>query len=220
MNVRKIKNFIKIIFGIPKSLVFNVTKFGLIEGIKLPIIVSNNTILKDISGEIILKNPKTFGVRIGFGSTDNYSWKHEKTIFKNRGQLVFEGKAKLGFGSVISNSGYLNIGNNFSISCKGSIICRKKIVIGNDCLMSWDTLIMDTDHHPIFFEKQRINEDQEIVIGNKNWIGAKSTILKGVEIGDNNVISLGAILTKSFLVSNKVIAGIPAKIVKDNVQWS
>ena len=120
MNVRKIKNFIKIILGIPKSLVFNVTKFGLIEGIKLPIIVSNNTILKDISGEIILKNPKTFGVRIGFGSTDNYSWKHEKTIFKNRGQLVFEGKAKLGFGSVISNSGYLNIGNNFSISCKGS----------------------------------------------------------------------------------------------------
>ena len=220
MNIKKIKNFVKIVLGIPKSLVFNVIKFGLIEGIKLPIIFSSNTVFKDISGEIIINNPKTFGIRIGFGNTDNYSWSHEKTIFKNTGKLIFNGKAKIGFGSAISNTGYLSIGNNFSISCKGSIVCRKKIIIGDDCLMAWDTLIMDTDHHPIFEGNERINYDKEIILGEKNWIGAKSTILKGVTLGDNNVVSLGTIVTKSFLVNNKIIAGIPAKIVKENVQWS
>lgn len=219
MNVKKIKNLIKIILGIPKSLVFNVAKFGLIQGIKLPIIFSSNTLLKDISGEVIINNPKMFGIRIGFGNTDNHSWKHEKTIFKNSGKIIFCGKAKIGFGSVISNSGYLSIGNNFSISCKGSIICRKKIVIGEGCLMAWDTLIMDTDHHPIFEENKRINEDEEIIIGEKNWIGAKSTLLKGVKLGDNNVIALGSILTKEFVVNNKIIGGIPARILKDNIEW-
>lgn len=215
----KQKDIIRYIQGLPKSFYFNLKMFGFRRACTFPVVLSKNVLLEDISGEVILKNPKPFGVRIGFGHTDIYSWKNEKTIIKNSGKIIFEGKSKLGFGSAISNEGNLEIGDNFSISFRGKIICRKKIKIGKNSLMAWDTLIMDTDHHPIFEGDKRINDDKEIIIGEKNWIGAKSTVLKGVKLGNNNVIALGAIVTKEFIVNNKVIGGAPARILKENIEW-
>lgn len=62
--------------------------------------------------------------------------------------------------------------------------------------MSWDTLIMDCDQHPIYSGEKIVNENKTIVVGRKNWIGAKSTILKGVILGNNNVVALGSCSNK------------------------
>lgn len=54
-----------------------------------------------------------------------------------------------------------------------------------------------------------------IKIGNNVWIGANSLILGGVNItGNNVVIAAGSVVTKSFSESNVVLAGCPAKIIK------
>ena len=54
-----------------------------------------------------------------------------------------------------------------------------------------------------------------IKIGNNVWIGANSLILGGVNItGSNVVIAAGSIVTKSFSESNVVLAGCPARIIK------
>ena len=53
-------------------------------------------------------------------------------------------------GSRIANSGVLSFGDRFSISANSSIICTDKITFGDDVLISWDSLIMDTDFHSIF----------------------------------------------------------------------
>jgi maltose O-acetyltransferase len=52
-----------------------------------------------------------------------------------------------------------------------------------------------------------------ITIGNNVWISANATICPGVTIGDNVVVGAGAVVTKSF-PSNVVIAGVPAKIIR------
>ena len=44
-------------------------------------------------------------------------------------------------------------------------------------------------------------------------------ILKGVTIGDNCIIGAGSIVTKPFDKGNVIIAGVPAKIVKENINW-
>ena len=50
------------------------------------------------------------------------------------------------------------------------------------------------------------------------WIGTKATILKGVKICDGAVIAAGAVVTKD-VPAKCLVAGVPAKIVKENISW-
>lgn len=51
-------------------------------------------------------------------------------------------------------------------------------------------------------------------IGNNVWIGPGVKMCGNITIGDNVVIGAGAVVTKSF-PSNVTIAGVPAKIIKE-----
>ena len=53
----------------------------------------------------------------------------------------------------------------------------------------------------------------EVVIGDNVWIGDKSTILSGVQIGDSCIIAANSVVTKS-LPSFCIAAGNPCKILK------
>lgn len=55
---------------------------------------------------------------------------------------------------------------------------------------------------------------QGIQIGNNCWIGAGVVFLDGAELGDGCVVGANAVVTKKF-PRNTVIAGIPAKIVRN-----
>ena len=53
----------------------------------------------------------------------------------------------------------------------------------------------------------------DIVIGNDVWIGAKSTIMSGVNIGDGAVVGGGSVITKD-IPSYAIVVGNPGKVVK------
>lgn len=53
-----------------------------------------------------------------------------------------------------------------------------------------------------------------VSIGDKCWIGMNSVILPGVILGENTVVGAGAVVTKSFEAGHCVVAGNPAKIIK------
>ncbi|EJE8523636.1 hypothetical protein R6233_002049 [Vibrio parahaemolyticus] len=50
-------------------------------------------------------------------------------------------------------------------------------------------------------------------IGNDVWIGAKSSIISGVSIGDGVVIAAGSVVTKD-VPPYSVVGGVPAKVIK------
>ena len=52
-----------------------------------------------------------------------------------------------------------------------------------------------------------------IHIGNNVWIGDKATVLGGITIGDNVIVGANSVVTHD-VPSNCVVAGIPAKIVR------
>lgn len=54
-----------------------------------------------------------------------------------------------------------------------------------------------------------------IVIEDDVWIGANVVLLPGVRIGKNSIVGAGAVVTKSFPKVNCVIAGNPAKVIKE-----
>ena len=58
-------------------------------------------------------------------------------------------------------------------------------------------------------------ECQPIIIGDNCWLGANAIILPGVKLGNHVVIAAGAVVAKSFEQHDILLAGVPARIVKN-----
>ena len=66
---------------------------------------------------------------------------------------------------------------------------------------------------------KRINPSRDIVIGNHVWIGTQVTCLKGARVADNCIIGACALVTGTFPEGNCALAGVPAKVVRRDVNW-
>ena len=90
------------------------------------------------------------------------------------------------------------------------------IEIGEDFTCGRDVVIRSFDGHTIERDGYKVSEP--IKIGNHVWVGQGATILKGVTVGDGAIIASGAIVTKD-VPAHSIVAGVPAKIVSENVKW-
>ena len=211
------------LLSIPKSLYFCLHYFSIPVALKLPVIVCYRTRLSDLHGEVELPNKiKTGMIRIGFGGVGIFDEKRSRTMWQVAGKVIFKGSASIGHGSRISVNEHavVEFGNHFCITAESHLVSSKEIKFGDDVLISWQCLIMDTDFHKIWCNGKVTNNDQCIVIGNHVWIGCRNTILKGVHIGDGCIIGAGSNVVKSVNTTDAVIAGNPAKVLKTGIQWS
>jgi acetyltransferase-like isoleucine patch superfamily enzyme len=87
------------------------------------------------------------------------------------------------------------------------------IFIGDDALIGHNVVLATLNHdlNPVH-RKDLI--PRSIHIGNNVWIGSNSTVLGGVTIGNNAVIAAGSVVTKN-VPENTVVAGVPAKVIKE-----
>lgn len=106
----------------------------------------------------------------------------------------------------------LNAGSFINSDCK--IRCSHSIEIGRDCAISHDFTIMDSDVHYL----NGSNNTYPVKIGNHVWIGTRVTILSGVTVGDGAVIAAGS-LVKNDVPAHSLVAGVPAKVVRENIEW-
>ena len=144
-------DFFNIVSSIPKTLRFNLHYFPLKTALKLPVVVSHRTYLRELHGKVELpENVETAMIKIGFGDVGHYDRKRSRTIWQVSGTVSFGGKASIGHGSKISVRGDLKLGADFNMTAESTIVCAKEIRFGDDCLLSWDILVMDTDEHPLY----------------------------------------------------------------------
>ena len=115
--------------------------------------------------------------------------------------------------------GILTIGNNVRMSAT-AIICNHEITIGNNVVIGGNTVIYDTDFHTLNADirKDRLLDKKSaksgsVCIGDNVFIGAHTTILKGVTIGNNAVIGACSVVIKN-IPENEIWAGNPAKFIK------
>lgn len=95
-----------------------------------------------------------------------------------------------------------------------------RILIGEDCMLSNGIQIRSSDSHSIISQEgERLNQAEDVVIGNHCWLSLGCIVLKGTKIASNCIVGAGAICTKKYLEERCVIAGNPAQIVKRNVDW-
>lgn len=94
------------------------------------------------------------------------------------------------------------------------------ITINEDCMFSNGIQIRSTDSHSIIDSTgKRINYAEDITIGEHCWIGLGCIILKGTTIAPHTVVAAGSICTTEYHKGNCIIAGNPAKVVKENIDW-
>lgn len=85
------------------------------------------------------------------------------------------------------------------------------ISIGDDVTISNDVQLITHDNSICKVLPEYTDVFGEIVIGNNCFIGARVTILPGVNLADNIIVGSGSVVTKSFYEQGIVIGGNPAK---------
>lgn len=211
MNIKKLFEI-----SIVKTLRFNIHYFGW-RGIKPKVLIARNVFFRRLKGSLKVDNPQIASIKIGFSNAAVVDAKFQRTIWDNSGFISFKGNARLCAGCKITNLGQLLFGKNFNITGDTSIINLTDSSFGDDVLISWDCLFMDTDFHKITKEGVVINPDRGIHIGNHVWIGCRSTILKGVHIADNSVVAAGSVVTKDFTLENSIVDS--NRILKTDIEW-
>ncbi|KAG7665752.1 uncharacterized protein J8A68_000772 [[Candida] subhashii] len=105
-------------------------------------------------------------------------------------------------------------GDQFYSNYNLTILDVSVVKIGNRVMCGPNVSIL-TATHPTdpTLRDQLLENALPITIGNTVWLGAGSTVLPGVTIGDNCVIAAGAVVNKD-IPPNSIAVGIPARVVK------
>ena len=131
-------------------------------------------------------------------------------------------KFSLGRRSVVESFSCINnavgdviIGDYTRIGSHNTII--GPVVIGSHVNLAQGITVTALNHNFQDTTKQ-IDEQgistKSVVISDDVWIGANAVILPGVTIGHHAVVAAGAVVTND-VPDNCVVAGVPAKIIKD-----
>ena len=109
--------------------------------------------------------------------------------------------------------------------------------IGKFCSIAGDVKVGMATHtvekistSPIFTESHNatkhqwtnesvVNPYRRVVVGNDVWIGCRCVILKGSNVPSNSVLASCSVITNVNYRNNSIIAGIPARSVKDIGHW-
>lgn len=97
----------------------------------------------------------------------------------------------------------------FSLSAKFDRNFPKGVHVGAYSYITFETKILTHDMTRGVYLHTRI--------GQNCFIGGRSLILPGVEIGDNSVVGAGSVVTKS-VPPRSIVAGNPAKVIKSNIE--
>lgn len=112
---------------------------------------------------------------------------------------------KVGSGVFISTGAYIDTSYPNSIS------------IGDDSYITHGSKLVAHDHSVYRISGAEDDNGQgQITIGKNVFIGVGAIILRNVTIGDNSIVAAGSVVVKN-VPSNVVVAGNPAKIIKEFV---
>ncbi len=116
------------------------------------------------------------------------------------------------------------IGNYVSLNENTLLFCsRAKIYIGDYVMFGPNVTLITGGHrtdiigrymYTVTDDEKRPEDDRDIIIKGDNWIGANTTILRGVTIGEGAVVAAGSVVTHD-VQPYTIVGGIPAKMIKE-----
>lgn len=127
----------------------------------------------------------------------------EKTILKEDAELM-------------ARSGRLTIGARCGVGRRSRLVATEATLsIGDYSRLAQDVFITTTNHvfsNPELPISSQGRRSASVNIGRDVWVGAKSTVLPGVTIGDGAVVAAGAVVTHD-VPSLAIVGGVPARVI-------
>ena len=118
----------------------------------------------------------------------------------------------------IAKNAKCSFGHHTYLNRSATIDCTQEVYIGDYCAISDNVQILDSDFHPITYNGKTSTISKPVHIGNHVWIGRSAIILKGVTIGDGAIVGAGSVVTRD-IPARCLVAGNPARVIKENVEW-
>lgn len=89
------------------------------------------------------------------------------------------------------------------------------ITIGARALLGPEVMVFDSDFHSLHPDERQSGTPARarVLIGRNVFLGARTMVLKGVEIGDNSVIGAGSVVTRD-VPPNVIAAGNPCVVIR------
>lgn len=91
------------------------------------------------------------------------------------------------------------------------ILYPERITVGKETIIGYNTTILT---HEYLIEEYRLGD---VVIGDRVMIGANTTILPGVTIGDGAVVAAGSVVSRDVL-PGQFVGGNPLRVLKTTNQ--
>lgn len=122
----------------------------------------------------------------------------------------------------IGHGGFFFVGDKTTINEARVVAVNSEIVIGTDNIFSDEILLQGYDQHGIIDlnTMEIINTDRiGITIESHCWVARRATIMPGVTLGHGSIVGACSVVT-SDVQPQTLVAGSPARMLRDNVTWS
>ena len=195
------------------------------QAIYLPLDCYGNVRFEKLSGKIILKTTQVYRGMIKIGSQGSDMFPRGESVLSIEGTVIFRGKCALGSSSilVVKKHGLIDFGHNVILGAKCLVFSESSIIFKNDVLTSWNCQFLDSDTHKIFNSLTKIQyvTTKPIIIGSHTWVGNHVLFNKGAIVTNDTIIASNSFVNKDFSFSESfcLLAGSPAKVVKNNISW-
>lgn len=142
---------------------------------------------------------------------------HTMPMTEEYDELVHEIFTDLGEGSRINTPltavrpHKVKIGRNAVVMNGCLMMAAGGITIEDEALIAANVQLISNNHD---LQNRNIIICKPVRICSKAWIGAGSTILPGVTVGENAVVGAGSVVTHD-VAPNTIVAGNPAKFIRN-----
>ena len=219
--MRKIKKVLSILRYLPHTLYFNFRYFPFKQALKIPVILYKPRFIACKGTVVIEAENITLGmIQLGFNQAHAYP--HSGIVWENNGgTVVIKGNALIGNNSslCIGPNANVTFGDNFNATTTFRLVCWYKIFFDYNVRFGWENLVLDTSFHRLKY----CNGDYAskgygtINIGHDAWIATRCIVLANAETQPYTVVATNSLLSRKYDRSHVIIAGSPAKIIKEGV---
>ncbi|MCI9055448.1 MAG: galactoside O-acetyltransferase [Muribaculaceae bacterium] len=142
---------------------------------------------------------------------------HTMPMTEEYDELVHEIFTELGEGSRINTPltavrpHKVKIGRNAVVMNGCLMMAAGGITIEDEALIAANVQLISNNHD---LQNRNIITCKPVRICRRAWIGAGSTILPGVTVGENAVVGAGSVVTHD-VAPNTIVAGNPAKFIRN-----